>query len=77
MYLTIGEARRIEALDITFKRIMHSLPSECHIDDLSSLSGKKAYNFVTKLVSLRLNNVFCVSMFAIVILLAVVNMIFW
>ena len=85
MYLTVGEARRIEAIDESYKRVMETLPKQVQMIKLDNLEKTdaayphkaKIYNVVTQLVSRHLNNIFCTSMFLVVILLAIANMIFW
>ena len=85
MYLTLGEARRIEAIDLTFKNIMYTLPADYQMLKLDSLiiNGERCplktavRNSITKMVLKRLNDVFCVAMFLVIILLSVIKIIVW
>lgn len=66
MYLSLGEAKRIEAIDKAYKNVMSTLPTEYQMIALDNLPKSRIFKP-------RLTNVFCVSMYLIVCILASVN----
>lgn len=69
LYISVGEAKRIESIDKKYWSIMRNLPSNFHIERLDQEKS-------TKLFSIRLNNIFCVAPYCVVITLAISNIIF-
>ena len=69
MYISTGEAKRIENIDKKYWDMMRSLPSHVHLERLDE-------NKTTKIFSIRLNALLCVVPYCVVILLAVSNIAF-
>lgn len=69
LYISFGEAKRIENLDKKYWEIMRSLPDSFHLERLDKEKS-------TKLFSIRLNNIFCIVPYCVVIVLAISNIVF-
>lgn len=66
MYLSLGEAKRIEAIDKAYKNVMNTLPVEYQMITLSNVPRSRIFRP-------RLNNIFCISMYLMVCILALAN----
>lgn len=68
LYICIGLEKRIVALDMTYDRILQELPRQYQIQKLDQLRNGKFFK-------VRLNYVLCISVFSILILLGILNII--
>lgn len=69
MFISIGESTRIEYLDKKYWDVMKRLPEGYQLESMKN--DKRAKPF-----SMRLNTIFCVVPYSVVIFLAILNIIF-
>ncbi len=70
MYFALGESKRIEALDLLYKRIMNMLPDGYQMIDLKTIKHGAFF-------STRLNTIFCIVPYAVVVFLAIIKILFY
>ena len=70
MFISIGESTRIRYIDEKYWDTMRHLPEEYQLESMKDDRRAKPF-------SMRLNNIFCVVPYGVVIFLAIVNIIFY